>query len=85
MTGSHVKDIKQAFHGACHEASISDLTFHDLRHIWSMRAAVFGPLSSRTSFGSRTVTVGSTFDDLTAADLEFGEEAASFMFSEIVN
>jgi integrase len=31
-TGSHVKDIKHGFRGACDEAGIEDLTFHDLRH-----------------------------------------------------
>jgi integrase len=42
MTGSHVKDIKHGFRGACDEAGIEDLTFHDLRHTWSTRAAECG-------------------------------------------
>ena len=42
MTGSHVKDIKHAFRGACEDVGISDLTFHDLRDTWSTRAAECG-------------------------------------------
>ena len=42
QTGSHVQDIKHAFRSACVEAKIEDLTFHDLRHTWSTRAAECG-------------------------------------------
>ena len=42
MTNSHVKDIKHGFRGACEEAGIEDLTFHDLRHTWSTRASECG-------------------------------------------
>jgi integrase len=34
-TGTHVKDMKHGFRGACVAAGIADLTFHDLRHTWS--------------------------------------------------
>ena len=41
-TNSHVKDIKHGFRGAREGAGIEDLTFHDLRHTWSTRAAECG-------------------------------------------
>ena len=31
-TGSHIKDVKTAFKGACRRAEIKGLRFHDLRH-----------------------------------------------------
>ena len=43
MTGSHVKDIKHGFRGACEAADIQDLTFHDLRHT----ALLFHSLAAR--------------------------------------
>jgi len=41
-TGSRFKDNKKAFVSACREAQIVNLTFHDLRHTWSSRAAEMG-------------------------------------------
>src|SRR4029078_6061689 len=38
-TGSRFIDTKKAFTSACREAKIVNLTFHDLRHTWSSRAA----------------------------------------------
>lgn len=41
-TGSQIDDIKKGFVSACREAQIVNLTFHDLRHTWSSRAAEMG-------------------------------------------
>ena len=41
-TGLSINDIKTGFTGACREAGILNLTFHDLRHTWSTRAAECG-------------------------------------------
>ncbi|MGB7294207.1 MAG: tyrosine-type recombinase/integrase [Candidatus Aminicenantales bacterium] len=36
-TGTHIKDVKTAFWGACRRAKIKDLRFHDLRHTAATR------------------------------------------------
>ena len=41
-TGERINDIKKGFASACAEAGIDNLTFHDLRHTWSSRAAEMG-------------------------------------------
>ncbi len=41
-TESRINDIKKSFVSACKEAEIVNLTFHDLRHTWSSRAAEMG-------------------------------------------
>lgn len=41
-TGLSINDIKTGFTGACREPRILNLTFHDLRHTWSKRAAECG-------------------------------------------
>ncbi|HEV2860762.1 MAG TPA: site-specific integrase [Pyrinomonadaceae bacterium] len=41
-TGSHILDIKRGFTSAVAGAGIMNLTFHDLRHTWSTRAAELG-------------------------------------------
>jgi integrase len=41
-TKSRIHDIKKGFVSACQEAGINNLTFHDLRHTWSSRAAEMG-------------------------------------------
>ena len=47
-TGERINDIKKGFVSACGLAGISNLTFHDLRHTWSTRAAECGvPESAR--------------------------------------
>jgi integrase len=39
---NRIDDIKKGFVSACEEAGILNLTFHDLRHTWSSRAAEMG-------------------------------------------
>ncbi len=39
VEGEAISDIKTGFTGAVRAAGIDDLTFHDLRHTWSTRAA----------------------------------------------
>lgn len=41
-TGGHILDIKRGFTSAVADAEITNLTFHDLRHTWSTRAAELG-------------------------------------------
>lgn len=41
-TGRKITDVKRGFTAACLEAGIENLTFHDLRHTWSTRAADMG-------------------------------------------
>ena len=41
-TRSRFNDIKKGFVSACQDAGIVNLTFHDLRHTWSSRAAEMG-------------------------------------------
>jgi integrase len=42
ITKSKLSDIKKGFVSACRDAGIVILTFHDLRHTWSSRAAEMG-------------------------------------------
>ncbi len=42
ITGSRISDMKKGFVSACRDAGIVNLTFHDLRHTWSSRAAEMG-------------------------------------------
>jgi integrase len=41
-TRTRINDMKKGFVSACREAGIVNLTFHDLRHTWSSRAAEMG-------------------------------------------
>jgi integrase len=41
-TGERINDIKKGFVSACRAAGLGNLTFHDLRHTWSSRAAEMG-------------------------------------------
>ncbi len=71
---SRINDIKKGFVSACEEAKIENLTFHDLRHTWSSRAAEMGvPEHVRRDIlghSSRSMT-----DDYTHASPEEMERA----------
>jgi integrase len=41
-TGRKIVDVKHGFTSACEATGIENLTFHDLRHTWSTRAAESG-------------------------------------------
>src|SRR5258708_4171974 len=41
-TGTRINDMNKGFVSACCDAGIVNLTFHDLRHTWSSRAAEMG-------------------------------------------
>ena len=41
-TGRKITDVKRGFTSACSEVGVENLTFHDLRHTWSTRAADMG-------------------------------------------
>jgi integrase len=87
-TGSHVKDIKHAFRGACEDAGISDLTFHDLRHTWSTRAAECGVTETvrRDILGHSSSTITGDYTHSTPeSQLAAMELVASYGSRRVVN
>src|SRR3712207_6353037 len=69
-----ITDIKRAFRSACDEVKLNDLTFHDLRHEWSSRAAECGvPEHVRRDILGHSST--SITGDYTHASPEAMEEA----------
>ena len=62
-TGVNISDIKTGFTTACREAGIDNLTFHDLRHTWSTRAAECGVPDSvrRDILGHSPVTMTDSY------------------------
>ena len=62
-TGVNISDIKTGFTAACRDAGINDLTFHDLRHTWSTRAAECGVPDSvrRDILGHSPVTMTDSY------------------------
>jgi integrase len=83
-TGEKITDIKRGFTSSCQEAKIDNLTFHDLRHTWSTRAAEMGiPEHVRRDImghSSKSMT-----DDYTHATPEAMEEAMERVASYSVN
>jgi integrase len=77
---SRITDIKKAFVSACEDAKIENLTFHDLRHTWSSRAAEMGvPEHVRRDIlghSSKSMT-----DDYTHASPEEMEQAMELVAS----
>lgn len=77
---SRINDIKKGFVSACEEAKIENLTFHDLRHTWSSRAAEVGvPEHVRRDIlghSSKSMT-----DDYTHASPEEMEQAMELVAS----
>lgn len=83
-TGRKITDIKRGFTSACLEAGIEDLTFHDLRHTWSTRAAELGVQEhvSRDIMGHSSQSMTG---DYTHATPEAMEEAMERVANDSVN
>ena len=79
-SGTRINDFKKAFVGACREAALVNLTFHDLRHTWSSRAAEAGVLEHvrRDILGH---TSHSMTEDYTHASPEERERAMELVAS----
>lgn len=77
---SLINDIKKGFVSACQEAKIENLTFHDLRHTWSSRAAEMGVPEHvrRDILGHRAKSMT---DDYTHASPEEMERAMELVAS----
>lgn len=75
-TGLSIGDIKTAFTGACRDAEITNLTFHDLRHTWSTRAAECGVPESvrRDILGHSPVTMTGDYTHSSPEAMELAME-----------
>ncbi|HEX8474557.1 MAG TPA: site-specific integrase [Pyrinomonadaceae bacterium] len=75
-TGGHVADIKTGFNGACREAGIENLTFHDLRHTWATRAAECGVPESvrRDALGHSATTMTGSYTHSSPEAMELAME-----------
>jgi integrase len=87
-TGSRISDVRKGFVSACQEAKVVNLTFHDLRHTWSSRAAEMGvPEHVRRDILGHSAT--SMTGDYTHASPEEMERAmelvASYKQKEVLN
>ena len=73
-TGLNISEIMRGFTSACTQAGIDNLTFHDLRHTWSTRAADCGVIHAvrRDILGHSPVTMT---DDYTQSTPEARERA----------
>lgn len=71
-TGGNISNIKTGFTGACRDAGIDNLTFHDLRHTWSTRAAECGVPDSvrRDILGHSPVTMTDSYTHSSPAAME---------------
>lgn len=79
-TGLKITEIKRGFTSACTGAEIDNLTFHDLRHTWSTRAADCGVIHAvrRDILGHSSVTMT---DDYTQSTPEARERAMELVAS----
>jgi integrase len=79
LTGSNILDIKTGFTGACREAGIGNLTFHDLRHTWSTRAAECGVPESvrRDILGHSAITMTGSYTHSSPQAMEMAMEVVA--------
>ena len=75
-TGVNISDIKTGFTGACRDAGIENLTFHDLRHTWSTRAGECGVPESvrRDILGNLATTMTGSYTHSSPAAMEMAME-----------
>lgn len=78
-TGGHVSDIKTGFTAACRDAGIENLTFHDLRHTWSTRAAECGVPESvrRDILGHSATTMTGSYTHSSPEAMELAMETVA--------
>ncbi len=78
-TGVNSSDVKTSFTGACRDAGLDNLTFHDLRHTWSTRAAECGVPESvrRDILGHAATTITGSYTHSSPAAMEMAMEAAA--------
>jgi integrase len=75
-TGFSISDIKTAFTNARRAAGIDNLTFHDLRHTWSTRAAECGVPDSvrRDVLGHSPATMTDSYTHTSPEAMEMAME-----------